>query len=364
MIKLILITTLLICSCTGTVGAVEAISISKDGKSFVLAESGRPFVAWGFNYDRDYKMRLIEDYWENEWETVVADFRAMKLLGANVVRVHLQYGKFMDAPDKPNTAALDRLEKLVTLAEELGIYLDVTGLACYRMKDQPAWYAQMDEKNRWATQAAFWEAISKRCAGRAGVMAFDLVNEPAVGSNRAAGAWVHETALGGFHYVQFIALDSAGRDGAELWRQWTHTLVTAIRKHDKNRLITVGLLPLPNAGMLKGVGSEVDYMSVHLYPKSGHLDDQIKTLKLYSIGKPLIIEETFPMECTLPEMLEFIEKSKGTANGWISFYWGKPMAELKQSTAIGDHILLNWLEHFQQLAPSIRGERTVSPRTP
>ena len=58
-----------------TAGAIEAIAISKDGARFELAESGRPFVPWGFNYDRDYKMRLIEEYWDKEWETVAADFR-------------------------------------------------------------------------------------------------------------------------------------------------------------------------------------------------------------------------------------------------------------------------------------------------
>src|SRR5262249_38587280 len=161
------------------------------------------FIVWGVNYDRDYRMRLIEEYWDAEWATVESDFRQIQRLGANVVRVHLQFGKFMDAPDKPNATAMARLEQLVTLAKTLGLYLDVTGLGCYRLKDQPSWYAQMGEKERWAAQAAFWEALAKQCAGRAGVMAFDLVNEPAVGNKRAPGKWVHEAELAGFHYVQF-----------------------------------------------------------------------------------------------------------------------------------------------------------------
>ena len=360
-LKRIFSSTLLLVAFSAAANAVEAIAISKDGKGFVLADSGRPFVAWGFNYDRDYKMRLIEEYWDKEWDTVAADFREMKRLGANVVRVHIQFARFMDAPDKPNVAALDRLERLVTLAEEVGVYIDLTGLGCYRLEDQPKWYAQMNEQDRWAAQAAFWEAIAKRLAGRAGVMAFDLVNEPAMGSK--PGVWVHEHALGGFHYVQFIALDAAGRDGAEIWRQWTRTLTAAIRKQDKRRLITVGLLPLPNTAMLRGVGAEVDYMSVHLYPKAGKIDEQLKTLKLYAVGKPLIVEETFPLECSMTEMQEFLEKSKGTANGWISFYWGKPMADLKKSTGIGDHMLLGWLEQFQKKAPVIRGERSGASDT-
>jgi hypothetical protein len=336
---------------TGT-GAMEAVAISKDGRSFVLAGSGKPFVAWGVNYDRDYRYRLIEDYWDTEWDAVVTHFHAMKELGANVVRVHLQFGKFMTGPDTPNSEALERLEKMVALAEADGLYLDVTGLGCYRLKEQPEWYARMAERERWAAQAAFWAALARRCAGRASVLAFDLVNEPAVGTK--PGVWVNEAELGGFHYVQYISQSVAGRDGAELWRQWAHTLASAIRKEDPHRLITVGLLPLPNVEMLKGVGAEVDYMSVHLYPKSGKIAENIATLKKYAIGKPLIVEETFPMECTPVEMLDFIEKSKGIATGWISFYWGKPLDELKVSTKFEDHLLYGWLMEFQKLAPAMQ----------
>ena len=341
--------------------AEEPIAISADGRSFVLAESRRPFVPWGFNYDRDYKFRLIEEYWDKEWDTVAADFREMKRLGANTIRVHLQFGRFMDAPDRPNAAALERLEKLVTLAEQTGLYLDLTGLGCYRLKDQPAWYAETIEPDRWAAQAAFWAAIAKRCAGRPAVLAFDLVNEPAVGNKQPAGQWVHPADLAGFHYVQFIALDAAGRDAAKLWQQWAHTLTAAIRRQDPHRLVTVGLLPLPNQAMIKGVAAEVDYLSVHLYPKSGQLNQQLATLKHYAVGKPLIIEEMYPVECSADEMVDFIHRSQPAACGWISFYWGKPLAELKKSKEFGERLQVAWLEKFQQLAPAITTPPSAAP---
>ena len=44
----------------------------------------------------------------------------MKKLGANVVRIHLQLGKFMEGAEKPNTTALEQLRTLVTLAEDVG----------------------------------------------------------------------------------------------------------------------------------------------------------------------------------------------------------------------------------------------------
>ena len=76
---------------------LQWVGLSEDKSSFVLEESGESFVPWGLNYDHDEKGRLLEDYWHSEWDTVEQDFREMKQLGANVVRIHLQVGKFCGA---------------------------------------------------------------------------------------------------------------------------------------------------------------------------------------------------------------------------------------------------------------------------
>src|SRR5580693_3255949 len=78
--------------------ALEKVAVRKDGSGFVLTPSGAPFTPWGFNQDRDYQHRLLEEYWSTEWPTVEQDFREMKKLGANVVRIDLQFAGFMDAP--------------------------------------------------------------------------------------------------------------------------------------------------------------------------------------------------------------------------------------------------------------------------
>jgi len=138
------------------------ITPAKDGNGFVQSPSGKPFVPWGFNYDRDYKVRLIEEYWDAEWSTLAEHFRKMRDLGANIARVHIQFVKFMNGPDEPNAASLARLEKLVRLAEGLGIYIDLTGLGTYRAKDDPAWYLRMSEPERWAAQGCFWGLSPRR----------------------------------------------------------------------------------------------------------------------------------------------------------------------------------------------------------
>jgi hypothetical protein len=222
--------------------AMERIQVAEDHRGFVQAPSGARFVPWGLNYDRDDRGRLIEDYWETEWPTVVADFQEMKDLGANVVRVHLQLGKFMSGPDRPEKKALDRLAMLVALAERTGLYLDLTGLGCYRKRDVPAWYDRLNEAERWAVQSRFWAAIATRCAGSPAVFCYDLMNEPVVpGGRRQPGDWLGPP-LGEFHYVQVVTLDQKERPRPQIARAWIETLSKAIRHVDPNHLITVGLV--------------------------------------------------------------------------------------------------------------------------
>lgn len=80
--------------------ALERIVVAADGRGFMLARSKTAFHAWGMNHGN--VGRLMEDFWEKERETFAGDFREMKALGANVVRVHLQFGKFMSGTNQPN----------------------------------------------------------------------------------------------------------------------------------------------------------------------------------------------------------------------------------------------------------------------
>jgi hypothetical protein len=333
------------------------VELSKNNKGFVLQSSMQPFVPWGFNYDHDENGRLIEDYWLDEWPKVEKDFAEMKQLGANVVRIHLQLGKFMDSIDKPNEQALDQLTKLVRLAEETGLYLDLTGLGCYHKKDVPAWYDQLDEKERWAVQARFWEAVAAKCADSPAIFCYNLMNEPVVpGGRRNDGEWLGPP-FAGKHFVQFITLDQADRLRPDIARQWIDHLIAAVRKADKRHLVTVGLVDwsLDRKGLTSGfvpgkVTENLDFVAVHLYPETVKLDEAAKTLQGFSIGKPVVVEETFPLKCSPKDLDAFIDMTDKDAAGWISFYWGKPPEELRSSTEIGDTILLQWLELFERRA--------------
>ena len=341
-------------------GAMEAVRVASDGKSFVLAESGRAFRVWGVNYDHDSKGengRLLEDYWDAEWETVRGDFQEMKELGANVVRVHLQVGKFMSAADTPNGKSLAQLHRLLELAEETGLYLDITGLGCYHRADTPKWYDALDEDARWAVQARFWSAVAKTCRDSHAVFCYDLMNEPVISGKKEDG-WL-SGELGGKCFVQRLTLEPGKRTPIEIAKAWVDRLTAAIRAEDRGHLITVGVIPWahvwPGAKPVfysPEVSPALDFVSIHLYPNKGEVEKALTAMAVYDIGKPLVIEETFPLACSIAEMDDFLKRSKTRAQGYVSFYWGRTVAEYAAATEKREVAALMgaWLAYFKKQA--------------
>lgn len=317
--------------------------------------TGEPFCPWGFNYDRDHRGRLLEEYWDTEWPTVAADFAEMKRLGANTIRVHLQVDAFFEAPYRPNPRALDRLARLLRLAERTGLYLNLTGLGCYRRSRVPLWYEQLDEAGRWHAQTIFWTSVARVAARSPAVFCYNLMNEPFVpGTPRAQGGWL-AGEFGGFSYVQAITLDSAGRPRVMVARQWIQALAGAIRSEDPHALITVGLLPETRAtDSFSGfdpamVAEEVDFLSVHLYPRGQPHDDARQVLETCSALKPVVVEETFPLHLAPVLMTAFVREHRRFAAGWLTFYWGQPPEELATQTTFEAVLLHDWLVRWQIL---------------
>ena len=338
--------------------ALDWIRPSQDKTHFAVGKSGDRIVMWGVNYDHDDAGRLIEDYWADEWPTVVADFQEIKALGANVVRVHLQTGRFLKAADQPDGTNLERLAKLVKLAEETGLYLDVTGLGCYHKQDVPKWFDALSESDRWDAQCVFWKAVARVCKDSPAVFCYDLMNEPVIAGGENKTEWLVGKPLGGKYFVQRLTIDAHGRTDREIARAWVERLTTAIRSVDDRHMITVGVIPW--AQVFKGakplfyspeVGGPLDFVSIHLYPKKDKLDDDLAALKVYEVGKPLVIEEIFPLSAGFEQTETFIERSREYVDGWISFYWGKTIDEYEKKGDMPAAIVGAWLKRFRALSP-------------
>lgn len=147
--------------------------------------------------------------------------------------------------------------------------------------------------------------------------------------------------------MQCISLDQQDRPRVEIAEQWVRRLSSAIRKHDRRHLITVGMVDwsLDRPGLTSGfvpgkIAPQLDFVCVHLYPERGKIDEALATLQGFSVGKPVVIEETFPLKCSSDELDQFIDASKDCARGWISFYWGKSPERLRASNELGDALLL------------------------
>lgn len=270
-----------------------------------------------------------------------------------------------------NRQCLDQLARLLEVAEKIGLYLDVTGLGCYDKADVPSWYSELAEAQRWEVQARFWEAVAAVCSRSPALFCYDLMNEPIVTEDKKTRDWT-PGAFGDRYFVQRIALDFAGRTPVQIAKAWVDNMVRVIRRHDPDHLITVGAIPWtltwPNAKPLfysREVSERLDFVSVHFYPKNGEIDKALNALAAYDIGKPIVIEEMFPLHCSIEELDQFIDGSKQRATGWLGFYWGTPVSEYKAGKrTLAEELTLGWLRYYSKKTPDIlSGNRAEAERT-
>ncbi|MDB6070273.1 MAG: hypothetical protein JWL81_1444 [Verrucomicrobiales bacterium] len=337
-------------------GGLPAIRISENKQFFVRGNPEHRFEIRGANYDRDDQGRLLEDYWEKEWSTVESDFQEMSALGLNAVRIHLQTCQFMTGPDTFHAENLTRLGRLLDLGEREQLYVNLTGLGCYLKDRVPMWYSSLDENSRWTVQEKFWSAIARVARGRNAVFCYDLMNEPLVSGGEDPQDWLPGKPLEGKHYVQRITTKAAGRTETAIAAEWVRRLCAAIRREDPRTPITVGVIPwaqvFPGAKPLfyaPEVHGPLDFVSVHLYPRSGKLPEDLAALEAYNIGKPLVIEEIFPLSASIPETVDFLRLASHGTDGWFTFYWGATIPENARKGTTGGALVVEWLQAVRKL---------------
>ncbi|WP_442484715.1 cellulase family glycosylhydrolase [Aeoliella sp. SH292] len=341
---------LVLLAVTTTATAMEPVKLAPEGRGFVLSPSGERFVPWGHNYASvDLMERLAADP-----ARVEREFAEMRAAGTTVARVHPEMPRFFKGPGEIDERAIKQLEQLLAIAEKSGVRLMITGLACYQINDRMEWYDSMSEEDRWKTQAQFWETIARTCAESPAVFAYDLVNEPgAVGP--AAEGW-YLGRMGDVEFCQRLSLDAKGRSGDEIFAAWTKQMVEAIREHDKERLVTMGMLPFP--GAYKVAAEQLDFVSPHLYPKTGKVAEEIELLKRFDWGKPIVIGETFPLSCGADDLRAFLLQSRPHAQGWIGHWPDESPVKLRELKKTGEAtihnaIWLSWVELFEEVGPEM-----------
>jgi hypothetical protein len=167
--------------------------------------------------------------------------------------------------------------------------------------------------------------------------------------------------MGEVEFCQRLSLAPGERTGDDIFREWTGRMVAAIRRHDRTHLITMGMLPFP--GAYKAAAEQLDFVSPHLYPKAGKVDEEIQLLKKFDWGKPIVIGETFPLSCGADDERDFLLKSREFAHGWIGHWPDESpteLAELKKTgkATIHNAIWLSWVDLFKEVGPQMVGGKS------
>jgi hypothetical protein len=346
---LILFATFIVSQATA---AMERVRVSDDHKSFVRDASNDRFTPWGHNYGSvDILQRLAKDK-----ARVERDFAEMKAAGTTVARVHPEMPMLMLGPNQMDPHGIALLNQLLEIAEKAGIYLDVTGLACYRIDQRMAWYDALDEQDRWKAQAFFWGNIARTCAKSPAIFCYCLVNEPVPSGSKSDGWYFGR--MGDVEFCQRLTLDAGKRSGDEIFDQWSSRMIDAIRKEDPQHLITLGMFPFP--GIYKSMSARLDFVSPHLYPKAGKVEQEIALLKQFDWGKSIVIEETFPLSCGIEDERKFLLQSRGIASGWIGHWpdespWRLAQMQRNGKATTQSAIWLGWVDLFRAIGPEMTG---------
>lgn len=157
---------------------------------------------------------------------------------------------------------------------------------------------------------------------------------------------------GGLFYVQALTTDLAGRPAVQVGTEWIAQMTAAIAV-DPHTPLTVGMpnalgvpaeavqqmltqIPprlLPLLGQWRGgpqpvvapdrPNAELDLYCLHSYPHTGAADQTIDEIRAWAAhGNPLVVEETFPLHCTIPGWLDYAHAADPDTAGWLTFYWG------------------------------------------
>jgi endo-1,4-beta-mannosidase len=190
--------------------------------------------------------------WPKQWQpaAIETDFRRMRDLGFNTVRLDLFWAWFEPRPGDYNPAAFEQLDYLIGLAHKYGMYLHpalfIGGEVGDAFWDVP-WRNGRDphsdpEMLRLETNHA--AELARRYRNESAIIAWDLTDEPP------------------FWIVRGKTTDAVAIN-------WTRLIAGAIRRFDPLHVLCVGTdVEDITRGPFRpdNIRDEVDYFSVHPYP--------------------------------------------------------------------------------------------------
>src|SRR5205814_9973863 len=109
------------------------------------------------------------------------------------------------------------------------------------------------------------------------------------------------------------------------------------------------------------IAPTVAFISVDIYPEKGKAAQEIEGIQKVAGGKPVVIEETFPLPCGVADLRTFLKGSRPFASGWLGHYGNQSLADLESLHAakkitIPEAMMLDWLNLFREIGPELKGK--------
>lgn len=236
--------------------------VTVSGAELMLA--GRPYDVRGINY---YPQATAwHDFWPNYDASIVAqDFKLIKSLGLNTVRIFIPYEPTLPEPESAGHGEPTGDEETVDVYEDLRHKLtDLLDEA--ESNDLKVIVTLFDFRTDyqillWPNADRALEEVVPYFADHPAILAWDLKNEP--------------------------DLDQPGNT-QERVNTWLRHTAAQVRRHDANHLLTIGWARSDQAHQLVDL---VDFVSFHDYEDPQHFSARYAALQTAVSAKPIVITE-------------------------------------------------------------------------
>ena len=276
---------LLLAAASGTCGAGLLLGESAWGiRGPHLTLDGEPVFLSGVNYVPSRGWLTHLDLWDAD--AVDRDFEALKRVGVKAIRYLPLWHQLQPTPEHADPTSLERLDKVIELAEKHGIFVQLGILNSWMSGGTflPSWANGNVFKDPAiiAGELALVRDIAQRYAGRRILQGYDIGNELNVLEGRMN-----------------LELDSRAVE------EWQARIVDSVRRHASGSLIVNGVgTGFSESFNIESIAQSTDYMAVHSYPYfhgTSRLDPWLGQRTTYSTnyiiswaemtGKPVLMQE-------------------------------------------------------------------------
>ncbi len=402
-----------------------------------LRGTGQIFVPVGVNYFGPHVGWAPKLWQQFDPATVRNHLRLVHEQGFNTIRVFLTLESFHRRPGVVHEEGLAKFRQLLASCREQQIRVIPCGPDHW--EGVPKWTRFKDpfaDEQMLEATATWWGQFVSAFQDEPVVLAWDLLNEPSIRWNTEAmkarwNQWLQKKydSVQAVAKAHGLAADRVGTFGDiavppydpsvnadrlldyQLFREsiadhWTQTLTSAIRKHDKNHLITIGHIQWAGTAFLPGLrhyagfnlktnSQYVDFVTIHFYPlaqprpcdapngikqNAGYLEALLAECQ---VGKPVMIGEfgwygggdirrgarvVMPSQTEADQVKwnsKLLDVSRGRVCGWLNWAFADTPDSQDLTRWSGlwteDLTLKPWGREFGVFARDV-ANRTLKPR--